>query len=63
MIPPRVITHVSVPPIPWRPAGQVRTAPTAPMVGGPRKQMVCPPPTRPNQRGTSWQMYNAPCIG
>jgi hypothetical protein len=59
MKPPVNKYHVSVPPIPWRPLGQVRTAPTNPVIGGARR--VCPGATTRPKRGTSWQHYRAPC--
>lgn len=49
--------HVSVTPIPWRPLGQVRTAPTYPVIGGQRR--VCA--SRPLHRGMGWQHYKVPC--
>ena len=46
---------------PWRSLGQVRTASTAPVVGGPSGPTHCPPPRKPGQLGTTWQFYHAPC--
>lgn len=59
MKPPVNSNHVSVPPIPWRRLGQVRSAPTNPVVGG--ELRVCAPANTRPQRGTSWQHYKAPC--
>jgi len=55
------LNHVSIPPLPWRPIGQVRTASTAPMIGGPRGPGQCAAPRVAGQRGVSWQRYNPVC--
>jgi hypothetical protein len=50
-------------PISWRPLGQARVTSTAPLIGGPRGPLSCPPPIQPNTRGLGWQHYSQTCGG